>query len=104
MPALATSSCVDDDASEMSGVHPVQAGWSCEKLMDTFQMCWTVHRGKDVIDIELIARIGEGQCVGFGSSGHDNFTRMVGSDIVIAALLTASPLSYSLENYCRTTP
>ena len=87
----------------MSGLHPVQAGWSCEKLTDTFQMCGTVDRAKDVIDIELIARIGEGQYVRFGPSGHDNFTHMIGNDVVIAALLTASPLLYSLEDYWRTT-
>lgn len=98
VPELRVAKCADPDAEEMSGLFPVNDGWNCEALSPRLQARWNVMEDEDEIQIELVARIRDGQYVGFGPSGADTFTQMIGSDVVIAAMLNSGAFASDNED------
>lgn len=98
VPVLPVAKCGDPDAEEMSGVFPVQEDWNCDALSTRLQARWKVMEDEGEIQIELIARIRNGMYVGFGPSGADNFTQMIGSDVVIAAMLNSAAFESDNED------
>lgn len=74
-------------ATEETGTEPfpVKDNMSCEPLGDDLlQVRWLVD-GDDV-NVELVGRISDTQYMGFGPSGSDTATQMVGSDPAICIL------------------
>lgn len=55
---------------------PVPDGWNCEDLNEDFQARWVVDG--DNVNVELVSRIGADRYMGFGVSGSDERTEMIG--------------------------
>lgn len=80
-----TPVCAANGGSEggTSDAFPVAEGMNCETLLaDRLQVRWKVSG--DNLDVELVGRIGASQYMGFGPSGDDERTNMVGADPAIA--------------------
>eukprot|EP00178_Gracilaria_changii_P018234 TRINITY_DN51_c0_g1_i1.p1 TRINITY_DN51_c0_g1~~TRINITY_DN51_c0_g1_i1.p1 ORF type:complete len:1114 (-),score=142.54 TRINITY_DN51_c0_g1_i1:4233-7574(-) len=63
---------------------PVRQGYSCESLNPTYQVRWQLDSEREEINIELVGVVNENMYMGFGVSGSDQGTVMVGSDVAIA--------------------
>lgn len=55
---------------------PVEKDWNCEELNEEFQVRWVVD--EENLNVELVGRIGPAQYMGFGPSGSDKRTDMIG--------------------------
>jgi hypothetical protein len=78
------------------GEFAVRAGWSCETLLkDEFQARWRVDGA--AISVELVGRIDDAQYMGFGPSGSDAATVMIGSDPAI--VLRGADGNYTALDY-----
>ena len=67
---------------EIPEIALVPNGYNCEALNDDYQVRWQVQG--DSIAFELVGRIEEDEYMGFGRSGSDERTLMVGADPIIA--------------------
>lgn len=80
--------CTDSRGNTVTGAIPGIAktpqGFNCEPLNDIFQVRWSVNDIGSEITIELVGLVDETSYLGFGPSGRNSRTQMVGSDVVIA--------------------
>ncbi|CAN8071488.1 unnamed protein product [Agarophyton chilense] len=75
---------------------PVREGYSCKSLSPSYQVRWQLGSDSETINIELVAVLEENMYMGFGVSGSDQGTEMVGSDVAIAFKLGEN---YSAVDY-----
>lgn len=79
VPVLAAPTC-----SEQPMSIPVRDNWNCEQLSPDYQVRWQLTAPN--INFELVSRLGgEARYMGFGPSGSETTTQMIGSDAVIAS-------------------
>jgi len=77
-PALGCS-----EQPEQPTIDTTPDGYNCEELHQDFQVRWQVQNNNQ-LSIQLVGRIDENVYMGFGVSGNDTSTRMVGANPVIA--------------------
>jgi Electron transfer DM13 len=86
----ADSDPADDVATDIPTFIPTPEGFNCEELNPLsdpignvpLQVRWRVNN--NLLEIELIGRLPEGEYVGFGVSGSDEGTEMIGADAQVA--------------------
>lgn len=81
--------CTDRQGNTVTGasipaIAKTPQGFNCEPLNDIFQVRWSVNDHATEIIIELVGLVDETSYLGFGPSGQNGRTQMVGSDVVIA--------------------
>jgi len=70
--------------AEVPAIAATPEGYNCEPLNQDFQVRWKVDG--DALHVELVGRIEEDEYLGFGRSGRNDTTAMVGADPVVADL------------------
>ncbi|KAI0564420.1 Cytochrome b561/ferric reductase transmembrane [Gracilaria domingensis] len=83
-PAPADAQCGPGGDSAREDIFPVREGYNCESLSSSYQVRWQLDSANDAVNIELVAALEEDVYMGFGVSGSDEATNMVGSDVAIA--------------------
>ena len=66
---------------EVPAIAVTPEGYNCEPLSEDYQVRWKID-GEDLA-VELIGRIEEDEYLGFGRSGRDDSTAMIGADPVV---------------------
>lgn len=82
----------------MLGIEP-QTKLNCEILDDAkaFEVRWAIA-GKSIVT-QLVARLEEGEYMGFGLSGDNERTKMIGGDVTVAWMDHASGQGYAEDYY-----
>lgn len=76
---LEEATCPTRGQEESTNVIPVKEGWNCEPLAGNYQVRWTLLNNRTKARFELVARLRDiDQWMGFGLSGSDEGTFMVG--------------------------
>lgn len=77
VPKASESSCsFSDEAEGESEPFPVRPKYNCEELSKDYQVRWAVVGNK--LNVELVGRISDAHFMGFGPSGRNDRTNMIG--------------------------
>lgn len=100
-PTLECSEGADLSAYNLSIVESPE-GYNCEPLHEDMQVRWKID-GNDVL-FELVGFVEEDDYLGFGVSGSDEGTEMIGADVIIGDLFNgefrASPYVMNARSQC----
>lgn len=75
-------------SAEVPSIARTPQGYNCESLNDDYQVRWQVEG--NMLAIELLGRIDDDEYMGFGRSGADDRTLMVGADPIVADFFEGS--------------
>ena len=101
-PDLECSELVGSEDEDVMAIVETPEGYNCEPLHEDMQVRWKIEDGE--IFFELVGFIEDDIYLGFGVSGSDERTEMIGADVVIGDLFNgefrASPYVMNARSQC----